>query len=119
MNSSILELEQALERLTDYNQKWDSGRASGADADGLAAIYQSCNKMAEKFDGANETLREGWLTCADLFYKLFSSMVDTLGDMYTDIHKFTDESYQAELRANDAVTNANSAAERILREFGL
>ena len=119
MNSSVLELKEALIRLTDYNQRWNRDWTSGADADGFVRIYQACNALASKFDGANETLQEGWQTSADLFYRLHTAISDTLGEMYEDINKFTDESYQAELAAADAVKAASDAAQKIIADLGL
>ncbi len=118
MDSSILELKEALALLTDFNQSWDYG-SNGADNNGFAHASQICRRLSEDFEGANSTLQEGWSTAADLFYRLFRLILDQFGAMYDDINLFTDETYQAEQAAKAAVEEANEAASSILDELGL
>lgn len=118
MDSSVLELKDALALITDYNQAWDFS-SNGADAAGFAKASQLCRKLSSAFDGANTSLKDGWYTAADLFYKLQQKILDDFGDMYDAINLFTDESYQAELAAKAAVESANDAASSILTDLGL
>ncbi len=118
MDSSILELKEALALLTDFNQSWDYG-SNGADNNGFAHASQICRRLSENFEGANSTLQEGWATAADLFYRLYQLILDQFGAMYDDITLFTDETYQAEQAAKAAVEAANDAASSILDELGL
>jgi len=118
MDSSILELKEALALLTDFNQSWDYG-SNGADNNGFAHASQICRRLSENFEGANSTLQEGWATAADLFYRLYQLILDQFGAMYDDINLFTDATYQAEQAAKAAVQAANEAASSILDELGI
>ena len=119
MNSSLLELKEALVYLTDYNQNWSFDMTSSADANGLAKAYQVANAISNAFSGVNSSLEEGWATTADLYYKLFQMVQDNFGQMYEDIDKFTEQALAAEEGAKTAVDEANSAAKDILTELGL
>ena len=96
MDSSVLELKDALALITDYNQAWDFS-SNGADAAGFAKASQLCRKLSSAFDGANTSLKDGWYTAADLFYKLQQKILDDFGD----------------------VESANDAASSILTDLGL
>ena len=52
-------------------------------------------------------------------YKIFDLISESLGSMYVGIKQFTDETYQAELAATNAVESANEAAKDILKELSL
>ena len=118
MDSSILELQEALNVLTDFNQHWGF-ESNGADAPGFARAYQVSRGLSEKFNGVNSSLEEGWMTTAGLFFSMFNLVSQTFEEMYKDIELFTDETYQAELQARDAVDKANEAANQILEELGI
>ncbi len=118
MDSSILDLKEALRLLV------DDARGTGGVIDGncdgtIEAADQHARHINMIFNNVNSSLEEGWKTTSNLLYKLYNLITDKFGEMYNDISKFTDETYQAELSARKAVDTANEAANEILNELGL
>ena len=114
MDSSILELKEALGIITDLNQTATTG-----DAPGLSRANRYARSISGTLAGVNTSISEGWNTTSEFCTKIFNAIKEVCGQLYVEVNNFTDETYQEEQKAKKATEDANENAQSILDEIGL